>query len=64
PEFSAVIPGLQIRPVIDPEVWREVSLVVVAGRRFSPAASAFVNSVKAHGWPESALAQAIRKTAA
>jgi DNA-binding transcriptional LysR family regulator len=64
PEFSAVIPGLQIRPVIDPEVWREVSLVVVAGRRFSPAASAFVNSVKAHGWPESAIVQAIQKTAA
>jgi hypothetical protein len=38
--------------------------VVVAGRRFSPAASAFVNSVKAHGWPESAIPQALRKTAA
>ncbi|AZO73863.1 MAG: LysR family transcriptional regulator [Mesorhizobium sp.] len=64
PEFSAVIPGLQIRPVIDPEVWREVSLVVVAGRRFSPATSTFVNSVKAHSWPESGIDLSVRKTAA
>ncbi|TIU68875.1 MAG: LysR family transcriptional regulator, partial [Mesorhizobium sp.] len=64
PEFSAVIPGLQIRPVVDPEVWREVSLVVVAGRRFSPATSTFVNSVKAHSWPESGIDLSPRKSAA
>ncbi|MEC9344092.1 MAG: LysR family transcriptional regulator [Pseudomonadota bacterium] len=50
PEFSAVIPGLQVRPVIDPEVWREVCLVTVAGRRFSPAVAAFVAAVKCYGW--------------
>lgn len=50
PEFSAVLPGLQVRPVIEPEVWREVCLVTVAGRRFSPAVATFVNSVKSYGW--------------
>ncbi|QDZ02794.1 LysR family transcriptional regulator [Nitratireductor mangrovi] len=53
PEFSAVIPGLHARPVVDPEVWREVCLVTVAGRRFSPAVAAFVGAVKAYGWPAS-----------
>ena len=50
PEFSAVIPGLQVRPVVEPEVWREVCLVTVAGRRFSPAVAAFVAAVKSYGW--------------
>jgi DNA-binding transcriptional LysR family regulator len=50
PEYSAVVPGLQVRPVTDPEVTREVCLVTVAGRRFSPAVSAFVNAVKSYGW--------------
>ena len=50
PEYSAVVPGLQVRPVTDPQVTREVCLVTVAGRRFSPAVSAFVNAVKSYGW--------------
>ena len=50
PEYSAVVPGLQVRPVTDPAVTREVCLVTVAGRRFSPAVSAFVNAVKSYGW--------------
>ena len=53
PEFSAVIPGLQVRPVTDPEVTRDVCLVTVAGRRFSPAVSAFVGAVKSYGWATS-----------
>ncbi|WP_027998754.1 LysR family transcriptional regulator [Sinorhizobium arboris] len=50
PEYSAVIPGLQVRPVTDPEVSREVCLVTVAGRRFSPAMATFVSAVKSFGW--------------
>lgn len=50
PEYSAVVPGLQVRPVAEPEVTREVCLVTVAGRRFSPAVSAFVGAVKSYGW--------------
>jgi len=52
PEYSAIIPGLHVRPVVDPEVWREVALVTVAGRRFSPAVSTFVNAVKSYSWAE------------
>jgi LysR family transcriptional regulator, hydrogen peroxide-inducible genes activator len=50
PEYSAVIPGLQVRPVTKPEVTREVCLVTVAGRRFSPAVSTFVGAVKSYSW--------------
>ena len=56
PEFSAVIPGLHVRPVIEPEVWREVCLVTMAGRRFSPAVAAFVSAVRAYGWPSGTAA--------
>ena len=51
PEYSAVAPGVQIRPVIEPEVWRDISLVTVSGRRFSPAQNAFLTAVKAYSWP-------------
>jgi hypothetical protein len=30
---------------------REVSLVTVAGRRFSPAVAAFVRAIKTYQWP-------------
>jgi LysR family transcriptional regulator, hydrogen peroxide-inducible genes activator len=53
PEFSAVLPGIQIRPVIDPEVWREVCLVTMAGRRHSPAVASFVKSLRGVSFPES-----------
>jgi DNA-binding transcriptional LysR family regulator len=46
PEFSAVHPGVRHRLVAEPEVVREVSLVSVAGRTFSPAISAFVKAVR------------------
>ena len=52
PEYSAVVPGLQVRPVSEPDVVREVCLVTVSGRRFSPAVSTFVNAVKSYGWAE------------
>ena len=37
PEFSPTIPGVRTQPVTEPEVTREVSLVSLSGRRFSPA---------------------------
>jgi DNA-binding transcriptional LysR family regulator len=51
PEYSVILPGLQTRPLVDPEVVREVSLVTVAGRRFSPAVATFVRAIKAYKWP-------------
>ena len=53
PEYSTVVSGLQTRRVVDPEVCREVALVTVAGRRFSPAVAAFVRAIKAYRWPGS-----------
>ena len=51
PEYSVVVPGLQTRRVIEPDVVREVSVVTVAGHRFSPAVAAFVRGIKAYPWP-------------
>jgi DNA-binding transcriptional LysR family regulator len=51
PEFSPTMPGLHARRLIEPEVVREVSLVTVSGRRFSPAVATFVRALKAYKWP-------------
>ena len=42
PEFLPILPGIATRVLTDPEVSRAISLVTVAGRRFSPAAEIFV----------------------
>jgi len=64
PEYTAVIPGLQVRPVAEPEVTREVCLITVAGRRFSPAVSTFVGAVKSYGWADGASQVSMRRSAA
>jgi len=45
PEFSPLLAGLSTRPLVEPEVQREVALVTMPGRRFSQAVAAFVKSV-------------------
>ena len=50
PEFSPTIPGLRLQPVSDPEVSREVLLVSMSGRRFSPAVLTFIRAIRAHDW--------------
>ncbi len=64
PEYSAVIPGLQVRPVTEPEVSREVCLVTVAGRRFSPAVATFVSAVKSYNWAAGPGEATLRRAAA
>jgi DNA-binding transcriptional LysR family regulator len=51
-EFSPTIPGVMTRIVAEPEVVREVSLVSIAGRRFSPAVAAFARAIRGYRWPE------------
>ena len=51
PEYSPILRGLATRPIVQPVVTREVSLVTVAGRRFSPAVSAFVRAIDKFDWP-------------
>src|SRR3954447_25762705 len=50
PEFSPTIPRVRTQPVSEPEVAREVSLVSMAGRRFSPAVLAFTRAIRAYDW--------------
>ncbi|MDO9710813.1 LysR family transcriptional regulator [Paracraurococcus lichenis] len=52
PEYSATHPGLVLRPVHDPEVRREVSLVTVAGRRWSSPLASFVQAIRRYPWLE------------
>ena len=52
PEFSPTIPGVLTRIVAEPEVVREVSLVSIGGRRFSPAVAAFARAIRGYRWPE------------
>jgi DNA-binding transcriptional LysR family regulator len=52
PEFSLTVPGVRTRPIGDPEVACDVSLVSMSGRRFSPAVISFIRAVRAHDWAE------------
>jgi LysR family transcriptional regulator, hydrogen peroxide-inducible genes activator len=55
PEFMPSAPGLVIRPITEPDIVRDVSLVKVAGRRFSPAVASFVRDIRAHKWGEQSV---------
>lgn len=53
PEFTAVAPGLQIRPIVEPEIWRDIRLVKLASAPPSAAAKAFTGIIRAYPWPQS-----------
>lgn len=55
PEFSPTIPGLRTQLVSDPEVVREISLVRMSGRRFSPAVLTFIQAIRAYHWSREQL---------
>ncbi len=59
PEFAATHPGVLLRRLVDPEVVRQVCLVTVRGRRWSPPLASFVEAVRRHRWPETAEAGAM-----
>jgi LysR family hydrogen peroxide-inducible transcriptional activator len=50
PEYAVTMPSLVIRPLVEPEVYRTVSLVTVRGRPHSPAVGAFVREAKRYDW--------------
>lgn len=50
PEFSACAPGVCHRPVAEPEVVREISLVSVTQRTPSSALKAFTDAVRNYEW--------------
>ncbi|WP_406855200.1 LysR family transcriptional regulator [Alsobacter sp. KACC 23698] len=50
PEHCINHPGVVSRPLVDPEFWREVSLVTVRGRPHSPAVGALVREAVRAPW--------------
>jgi DNA-binding transcriptional LysR family regulator len=50
PEFQPRLEGLVFRLLVEPEVTRTVSLVTVAGRRFTPATKAVVQLARSFRW--------------
>lgn len=51
PEYSVTQPELLQRPLVEPTVEREICLVTVPGRPFTPAISAFVRAAQSFDWP-------------
>lgn len=51
PEHATVLPAVQTRPVIDPDVVRTVSVVTMAGRQHSPALARFLKAIQSYPWP-------------
>ena len=55
PEYTATFPGVVACPVVTPSVERNVCLVTVAGRRWSPPVAAFAQAVRRHSWPPNSV---------
>jgi DNA-binding transcriptional LysR family regulator len=55
PEYSVGLPGLVVRPLVEPAIERDVNLVTVRGRPHTPALAAFVKEVAAHRFAPSRL---------
>ncbi|RVT85832.1 LysR family transcriptional regulator [Rhodobacteraceae bacterium CCMM004] len=51
PEFSVSLPGLMQRPLVSPEVSRDVVLATAPGRPHSPPLNAFLRAASGFGWP-------------
>lgn len=51
PEYSVTLPGLVQRPLIEPEVSRNVVAASVPGRQHSPAAAALMRAAQGFRWP-------------
>jgi LysR family hydrogen peroxide-inducible transcriptional activator len=52
PEFTHTDVATVARPIVDPDLFRELSLVTVAGRRHEPAAASLLRAIRAHRWPD------------
>jgi DNA-binding transcriptional LysR family regulator len=50
PEFLPILPGIEMRLVVEPEVHRQISLVTVAGRPHSKPVALAVRAAKAYAW--------------
>jgi LysR family transcriptional regulator, hydrogen peroxide-inducible genes activator len=50
PEYAVTVPGLRVRPLIDPEITRTIQIVTVRGRPHAPAVGTFVREILAFPW--------------
>jgi DNA-binding transcriptional LysR family regulator len=50
PEHAPMLPGLVARPIENDPIQREVQLMVMAGRRYSPALDAFIKVARQKDW--------------
>jgi DNA-binding transcriptional LysR family regulator len=50
PEFAVTLPGLRVRPLIEPDIVRSIQVVTVRGRPHVPAVGAFVREILAFAW--------------
>jgi LysR family transcriptional regulator, hydrogen peroxide-inducible genes activator len=60
PERSVVHPQVVSKPLVDPEIWREVSLVTVRGRPHSTAVGALVREAMRSPWANERALAAVR----
>jgi DNA-binding transcriptional LysR family regulator len=51
PEYSVSLPGLMQRPLIEPEVERQIAAMTVPGRKFSPGLESFMRAANGFPWP-------------
>jgi DNA-binding transcriptional LysR family regulator len=51
PENLLLLPGLEMRPLVDPEVFRQISLATVAGRPHSAPVAAAIAAAQRYSWP-------------
>lgn len=51
-EYSVTMPGIVVKPLIEPEFIRQISLVTVRGRPHSPAVGALLRAARGHAWPK------------
>ena len=50
PEFTRTDVATVARPIVDPDLFRELSLVTVAGRRYGPTAASLQRAIRTHSW--------------
>jgi DNA-binding transcriptional LysR family regulator len=50
PEYAVTVPGLCVRPLIEPDITRTIQVVTVRGRPHAPTVGAFVREVLAFPW--------------
>jgi DNA-binding transcriptional LysR family regulator len=50
PEYAVTMPGLRVRPLVDPEIVRTIQVVTVRGRPHQPTVGAFVREILAFPW--------------